>query len=267
MPQSKNRSSSTPPPPPRGLLARLSAPEPEPAWTLATVVMTFVGGLLAFIAGSFVTLSWLPDQPYAPIAGWTLGGLITIIFIMQTRTARARRGDPRAADPDPLRLRRAGGAPLIFVLFLSLGLAILIDLIGAGIGGGFVRAPELLGVSLNAGLFPLLLALLFMVVVQPIAEELIFRGVAYPALRAAFGFGLAIAFSAGLHGLFHLIVYPPNYGDLPALNQLWFGLAIPSLDALVIALVRAHQRSTRASIVAHIGFGLFAVLKALALGG
>lgn len=252
------------PPAPRGLLARIAAPEPEPAWTLAAVIMTFVGGLLAFIAGSFVTLSWLPDQPYAQIAGWMLGGLITIIFVIQTRTRRPDRGD---ADPDPLRLRRTEGAALPFLLFLSLGFAILIDLIGAAVGGGFVRSPELLGLDLRGGgALTLIAALLFMVVVQPIAEELIFRGVAFPALRAAFGIGMTVFFSAGLHGLFHLVVYPPNYTNLPIPNQLWFGLAIPFLDAVVITLVRAHQRSTRAAIVAHMGFGLFAVLKVLALG-
>jgi len=254
----------SPTPAPRGLLAHMAAPEPEPTWTLAAVVMTFVGGLLAFIAGSFVTLSWLPDQPFAQIAGWTLGGLITIIFVVQTRTNRST---ARGADRDPLRLRRTAGAPLPFLLFLSLGFAILIDLIGAGIGGSFERSPELLGLDLRGGgILALVFALLFMVVVQPIAEELIFRGVAYPALRTAFGFGLTVFFSAGLHGLFHLIVYPPNYPTLPAPNQLWFGLAIPFLDAVVITLVRAHQGSTRAAIIAHMGFGLFAVLKVLALG-
>jgi len=243
-------------------------PEAPPAWRFGAVVLTFAAAVAAFIAGSYVTLVWLPDQPYAAVAGWTIGAFITIIFVVQTRTRRPNFRD--ATDPDPLRLiAQPNTAPAVLLLLIALGFAMLIDLFSAALTGGFQRSPELLGLDLRGGglLIGVFFALLFMVIAQPIAEELVFRGVAYPALRAAFSLGPTLLLGALLHASFHLIIYPPNYPFVEIGVRLWWGVGVPFLDALVIGVVRAHQRSTRAAIIVHAGFGLFAVLKLLALAG
>lgn len=259
----------TPPPArpealPNGIRARLATPEPAPNWTLGFVVLTFIAAVICFIIGSIVALTWLPDQPFAVLIGWTLGAVLITLFVVQLRLRRAHFRD---ADPDPLKLRpRDDGAPAFLILFVALGFAIAIDLISASLTGGFSRPPELLGIDLRGGnLAAWLFAILFMVAAQPIAEEIVFRGVAYPALRAAFGLGMTLLFCAGLHAIFHLIVYPPNYPFTEAGVRLWWGLGVPFLDALVITLFRAHQKSTRAAIIAHAAFGLFAVIKLLVL--
>ncbi|MBC7814346.1 MAG: CPBP family intramembrane metalloprotease, partial [Burkholderiales bacterium] len=107
-------------------------------------------------------------------------------------------------------------------------------------------------------------AVLLMVLAQPIAEELVFRGILFPALRAATGAWAGLFLSALLYGTFHLLTYaPPQEG----LVGVWYGLFAPLLAGLVIGGIRAYTGSTRAAIVMHVGFGIFAVLKALTITG
>ena len=42
---------------------------------------------------------------------------------------------------------------------------------------------------------------------------------------------------------------------------------MPAIEAAIFSLVRSYTDSTRASMAAHLTFGLFAVIKLLALSG
>jgi membrane protease YdiL (CAAX protease family) len=116
-------------------------------------------------------------------------------------------------------------------------------------------------VPLNVDLFSWVLAFLLLVVLQPIAEELVFRGVVYPALRANFGAWLGFGMVVVLYALFHLVAYAPQPPNL------WYGFFMPLLVGAVITFTRAYTGSTRAAIIAHAAFGLFALLKAFAISG
>jgi MFS-type transporter involved in bile tolerance (Atg22 family) len=61
-----------------------------------------------------------------------------------------------------------------------------------------------------------------------------------------------------VYGLFHAFVYTST-------NNTWHLFIAPFLIGLFMSAVRAYTRSTRAAIVAHVGFGLFALLKLLAV--
>jgi uncharacterized protein len=104
----------------------------------------------------------------------------------------------------------------------------------------------------------------FLVVVQPIAEELVFRGVTYPALRASLGPLAGIVATSISYALFHLLTYTSAAMDV---STLWFTFALPLIEGLVLTLIRAYTGSTRAAIVGHMAFGLFAILKLITLSG
>ncbi len=241
----------------RNLLARAGAPEPTPPWSLSSALLTIAFAFIALIIGSAVALIWLGEQDYTPLAGLVLGGILIILFVLQTR--RADLGALRLYPSNP---------PLLFIMFIALGAAIILDLLSLAVTREFLPKPELLGLRPGAlGAVQWLAAGVFLVIIQPIAEGLVFRAVALPALRTMLGaWGGLIAASLGA-GVFHLALYPPNYHTLSSLVPLWYGLLIPAVEALFFGLVRGYTGSTRASIAAQVAFGIFAVLKLLAIAG
>jgi membrane protease YdiL (CAAX protease family) len=242
------------------LLARLRTPEPAPPWSTASALLTAVGALLAFIAGTFFAQVWLEGQVYALLAGWALGGLLTVIFVLRQRRAPQQ----RAA------LRLAGGTtPLPFIVFLSFGAALALDLLAISVTSRFLPAPALLGIGLEtSGAAALIFAALFVLIAQPLAEELVFRGVALPALRTALGARFGLVATAALSAVFHLLIYPASYtavdSGVSPLAALWYSGVTPFLAALVFGSVRVVTGSTRLAIAAHVAFGLFALLRLLA---
>jgi membrane protease YdiL (CAAX protease family) len=246
------------------LLKRMTRLEPAPPWGGGTVILMIVSAFLLLIAGSFFALSWLPATPESKLFGWGLGGVAIIALV----TLRIRQ---KPEQREALRLRPSG-TPLPFVLFIAVGFALAFDVLSLAItGGAFLPAPELIGAEAQSSLVTYALAILVLVVLQPISEELVFRGYAFPWLRVSFGAWGGLLLASALSAFFHFLMFPPDYRsaypDIGQFPMLWFGLALPFLDALVISATRAITGSTRAAIVAHAGFGLFAVLKLLALAG
>jgi len=242
-------------------LARLNPPESAPPWGLPAAALAIVGAFVAMIAVSVFVGTWLGERPATLLIGWTFGGLAVLAFVLQSRRS--------APDRAALRLTRTRMV-LPLLLALNIAIAMLLDLLSLGVTGQFLPVSELLPLAQQPGeVASWLFAVVFMVIVQPIAEELVFRGVTLPALRATFGGWAGILASAILYGVFHFVVYSPTY---PALypdatrdTALWYGLLLPSLDGLVFSLVRARAGSTRAAIIAHAAFGIFALLKLLYL--
>jgi membrane protease YdiL (CAAX protease family) len=70
--------------------------------------------------------------------------------------------------------------------------------------------------------------------------------------------------SAILYAVFHLLSFPPAGSDF---NGLWYGQILPFVAGLIFGAVRLYTGSTRAAILAHVGFGLFAIVKMLTLAG
>lgn len=233
-------------------LRSLSNPEAEtPPWGLFTAVGIPVFLLVALILGSVMILSLLGTSGFASLLGWIVGSAVAAAYIYATF-----RRDQAALRLGPTSVR------LFVVLLFAFGMAVLIDLIDVGVTGNFLPAPELMWlVGANAGIAGWLAALLLMLVTQPVAEELAFRGVLYPSMRHLLGGWPGLLVCALAYGLLHLLAYPP-----PVETHLWHTFITPALNGLVISGVRANTRSTRAAIVAHIGFGIFALIKLLAIG-
>ncbi|GIL08608.1 MAG: hypothetical protein BroJett033_1190 [Chloroflexota bacterium] len=235
------------------LLRRLARPEPPPPWGLFAAVNAALVGLIAIVAGSFIGLSVFGDQPAALLTGWTIGSLVTVIFV----AVACRQPAERAA----LRLE-AGDSRLYLVLLFSLGMAVVFDLVIMALSGGFLPTPELLDLYVQPdSALAWVIAAALLLAAQPIAEELVFRGMLFPAARARFGPWAALLLTAALYAAFHFIAYARP--GLPLAHA----LAAPLLAGLLLTGVRAYTGSTRAAIIAHAAFGLFALLKLLALVG
>ncbi len=237
--------------------ARISAPEPAPPWSLTTALLTIAFAFVAMIVGSVVALVWAGDLSYTLLAGWTLGGILIAAFVWQTRR---RQWDALYLIP--------ARVPLVFVMFVTFGCAIGLDLLSLTLTGEFLPKPELLALNLGSmGVFDWGFAIAFMVIIQPVAEGLVFRGVALPAVRTLLGTWGGMIVTAILAGVFHYLIYSPNYASAATITPLWYGLIVPIIEAAIYSLVRGYTGSTRAAMAAHLTFGLFAVIKLLALAG
>ncbi|GAB4514289.1 MAG: hypothetical protein OHK0046_16150 [Anaerolineae bacterium] len=227
-----------------------------PPWGMAAALGAIFAMLISLIIGTVLADVLLGSTPEAFMTGWAIGMVLTIFFVLFTRQN----------DQAALRLG-ATRARLPLVLLGMIGVAAALDLLSAIVTGNqTLAAAELLNFSRSeVNFFGWLVAFLFLVILQPIGEELVFRGMAYPALRAAAGRGLALVLCAGFHAMFHFIAYPPSPENRTIL--LWYGLVLPFLDALIFTQVRASTGSTRAAIVAHAAFGLFALLKVFTFSG
>jgi membrane protease YdiL (CAAX protease family) len=231
------------------ILKRITQVEAPPPWGMGAAALTFFAAFLAIIAGTLFAFSIFNEAArYREIIGWTISMALIVALVLQTR--RSDRAALKLQPPD---------LPLPVILLIAFGFAVTIDLIGLAITRELRSAPELLNIGAPDALGWLFI-IAFMLIAQPIAEELVFRGVLFPVLRTLTGAWGGLALSALVYGLFHLLAYPPAPGA-PPVAGLWYGLAQPLLAGLVIGALRAYTGSTRAAIIAHAAFGLFALLK------
>jgi hypothetical protein len=245
-------------PPKPSLLKHIGARQAAPPWGVVTALIAPVAAFMAFVAGTFAAQVWLEGQPFVLLAGWTIGALLTTIFVLWWKR--------RPADRAALKLA-PGTTPLPFVLFLAFGAALAIDLLALSVTGRFLPSPETLGVNLRlGGPVEWVFAIAFLLVAQPFAEELVFRGLSLPALRASLGPWAGLVVTAVLSAMFHVAVYPASYaafGEIGPFAVLWYSAVTPFLAALVLGVFRVVTGSTRSAIAAHTAFGLFALLKLL----
>jgi membrane protease YdiL (CAAX protease family) len=237
--------------------------EPAPPWSVLAAVATTVVAIASVFIGTTLASLALGNTPPAIISG-TIGGMMLLGLFIAVRFGR-RPEQAEALRLGPSRL------PLPIVLLLSVGIALLFDLFGLMVTGVAWPLTELLPlfqftganalVALQSDILVWVLAALLSVVALPIAEELAFRGVILPALRASLGLWAGFLITAVLNAVFHLIAFAPAFTGSWVI--LWYALFLPFIDALYLNWVRLHTGSTRAAIVAHMGLGIVAVLRAL----
>jgi membrane protease YdiL (CAAX protease family) len=262
------------------LLARIGAHEPELPFSTAAGL----SGLVALVVGLLLvgpTVALLiPGLPpnVVLLLGWTLGGLLAIGFIyIRLKTPIQRAALWAATQPAPPKGKKASAPAvdlpgltaqeLFFMLLLGVGFAITLDVISGRVTNTFLPEPELRALYTPGQPIPILgwiLAAVFMIGVQPLAEELAFRGLLLPALRRLTGPWPGHLLTALAGAVFHQVAYATPGGDF---NAVWFGFIAPLLTNLLFGSIRLHSGSTRAALLAHIGFGLFALVKLVTLPG
>jgi membrane protease YdiL (CAAX protease family) len=237
------------------IFSRIGEPEEVPPWSSLDVANAVSVLLISIIlVGSAAAYLIFRDAPLAVLVGWIIGCLLSVLY---DGYVLARQPERRAA----LHLNVAYGIPVPLMMLFGLGVAILIDLMGRATTGLFILTPELANAR-QFGIVEWALALVFMVGAQPIAEEIVFRGILLPKARVWIGVWGATLFCSTTYALFHFLVYPPPTQDN---STYWFAFMMPLLAGAFFCLVRAYTSSTRAAILMHAAFGLFAVLRAFVL--
>jgi len=240
-----------------GWMAKLAQPQtPAPwslfdvgsAWIVLFLATAMLGPALVLPTGGQPTLTVL-------LLGWLIGQMVTLGFVYITR-----RRQPESFNA--LRIVKTR-QPIPFLLLIGAGLILTLDVIGALGSGIFLQSPELAGISTSIPI-DWFFAAVFMVIVQPITEEIVFRGLTLPKLREVMGGRGGWVASAILFALFHFLVYGARLAGTVAF---WYAFIVPLLMGLFLGAIRITSGSTRAAIIVRMGGGLFAVLAAFALQG
>ncbi|MDE2853710.1 MAG: CPBP family glutamic-type intramembrane protease [Chloroflexota bacterium] len=242
------------------LMAKLTLPEAhEPPWSLLNALLAVLAMFicLAIIGPSFIaiiTASATPT-PFALMASWSLGMALTSLFVLVSR--RSSEESWRA-----LRLSRGELAlPLALIIGLAIGLTL--DLIAILTAGRFLPDAQIWALQ-TGGLPSLALAALLLVVLQPLAETLVFHAILLPRLRWRLGHWLGLAITAAVYaGLHYLIFFQTS--DANFLR--WHGLVLPMLLGISFGLLKVFSQSSLVALIARMGAGLIFLLTALALVG
>ena len=243
------------------LRAKLSlAEDAAPPWSLLSALLAAAVLLICLIVmGPALASLLLRSQeitPFLLMLSWALGMGLGIVFVLVNR-----RSSPESWAA--LRLR-PGHLPRPLVLLLGVAIALAMDLVVNLGGGEFQSVPEIYGFN-SQGAAGLLLAALLLILLQPLAESLVFQAILLPSLRWRLGPWLGVFAASALFVALHLLVFWSAYAD--KYDLAWHGLVYPALMGLAFSLLRVYTASSSAVIIARMGAGLMFFLTALAIFG
>lgn len=247
----------------RRILQRIAQPEPAPPWSIVYATASAFGAFAAVLIGTAIGTIFGDPTPFVTALSWIIGMVIITAYFMLSRNRTE--ADARAlalAIPTPR-------WPLLMLLSFGVGAAF--DLLSIFITGErqviaeFAPLFNSTSAAIGDNITTWILLGLLLIVFQPVAEGIVFRGIAYPALRSALGSGQGFVMTAVWYGIFHLVAYStPGAGTFATW---WYTLLLPIVCGLYLGGVRAYTGSTRASIFAQMGLGMFFLVRAITLLG
>ncbi len=222
---------------------------PVAPWSLPRALLATLSLLAALALGALLALLLTDGAPPAALAGWSAGAALVLLALR----ARFRRSG--AALP-----LQPGGTPVALALLTGVAAALFLDTLALAPGGSGLPTPELAALVIRPATpvgWPL--AALYLLLLQPLAEGLVFRGLLQPALQARASRRAALLLTALAWALFHLLAYTGAPGSADPATLFLSRLAL----GLLLGILRARNVSARASIVAHTGINLFFLLRLL----
>ncbi|MDE2774300.1 MAG: hypothetical protein OXI77_00035 [Chloroflexota bacterium] len=242
------------------LKEKFSFPEAsEPPWSLPSAALTVFAMFICLttIGPSFVAIAANSPilSPAELMASWSLGMALSAVFVLVRSRASA---EGWAA----LRMSRGELAlPLAPIIGVAIGLTI--DLM-ANLTFGRFLPPAQIWVLQSGGSLGLILAALLLVVLQPLAETLVFQAVLLPRLRWRLGHRFGLAATATVYTGLHYLIF---FHTFVAYHLRWHGIALPLLLGIAFCLLKVFSQSSLVVLVARMGAGLIFLLTALAVGG
>lgn len=243
------------------LRAKLSLPEAAaPPWSPLSAALTALVLLICLtVVGPALASLLLGSQTITPILlmlSWALGLGLAIVFALVNR---------RSSHESWAALRLIPGhLPRPLVLLLGVAIALALDLVVSLASGCFLPVPEVYGFQLY-GAAGLILAALLLILLQPLAESLVFQAILLPSLRRRLGPWPGVIATSALTVALHLLVFWSAYADKYDLT--WRGLVFPALIGLAFCLLRVYTGSSSAVIIARMAAGLMFFLTALTVVG
>jgi membrane protease YdiL (CAAX protease family) len=207
--------------------------------------------LVASVVASLVSVSPAPAAA-GFLLGWMTGLVLTGAFVLvrwrqsAVKFAALMAGDSRF--------------PLPVMGLIGIGAALTADLIAAW-GSEFGVVAALRGLETSPQ--TLLLAGVFLLLVQPVTEALVFAGVLLPRLRASAGAWPGLLLTAFFFAGYHYLVFGAR---LMGSAALWYGFMLPLIIGLVMLIMRVYANSTRAAMTVHAGSGFVALAVLLITG-
>ncbi len=218
--------------------------------------------LIAFFMSFFLLNTLLEDRPEPTIMLGTslLSGLLLIGFtfqytgvsIRQAREDKRIKGDVRLTEW--LALDAPMEIPLWGMAMVGFSLAVLVDTIGLVLGVPPLSLPIPLADISEDELSLFSLAAFTLLIVRPLAAELIFRGVWYPALVKQMPPLYAVGVSSLVFAILQYLTDP---------QYLWWGFFTPLAIGICTGIARAASKSTQTALVIHMMFSLFIILRAI----
>ena len=194
-------------------------------YTLALILAAVTLGVIAGMNGlqGEVLAETVKAQIIPPALGFWIASLFAgVLMILCAQALAARRfgavwHQAIGLVPVPWTGRLAGQMAMIFLGYFGWAALVIASL--NALWPAQVVMPEITSAAPGAGAAAPI-AFLFIAIITPIAEELIFRGYTFARLRSVFSPALAIGLSAGLFAMAHF-----NGGILHPLITLYLGLA------------------------------------------
>ena len=205
-------------------MAKLSVPEAAaPPWSapgaMLTVAVSFICLIVVGPALASLLLGSETISPSLLTLSWNLGFALTIVFVLVNR--RSSPASWRALNLQP------GNLPVPFALLVGIAIALAIDLVISLAGGRFLPIPELIGIY-DLSPESLLAAGLLLVLLQPVAETLVFHAVLLPSLRWHFGPRAGVLVTSLGFTLLHLVVF--SGANRAIYVNPWYDIVYPLLD-------------------------------------
>ncbi len=242
------------------LWRRIGEKQAMPPWGIFTALAMAIGAFVSIVLGALIAGSFSEQSTTSILLAYCMGMGFTalLVTVMCNRTP---------ADGVALAMGKAN-ARIPLILMLSFGFGAVLDLLTLIVTGRPYILPEITsagGISQmnQAGFSAWFLAGLLLLVLQPIAEGLVFRGVAYPVLRAILGSRAGFFMAAAWFGIFHMLAYVSASGS-GDFNGLWVTAIVPIVIGLYLNVIRAATESTRISMIAQVGLSLFLLVRVFA---
>ena len=243
------------------LKAKLTLPETSaPPWSLVSAALTAIALLISLIlVGPALASLLLGSQevtPFLLMLSWSLGMALTVIVVLVNRRSSAE-------SWKALQLG-SGNLPRPIVLLIGVAIALAIDLIVSLASRQFLPVPAIFGFQ-SQGAASLMLAAFLLILLQPLAESLVFQAILLPSLRWTLGPWGGVFATSALFVALHVLVFWAAFAT--SYNFFWYGIIYPGLTGFAFCLLRVFTASSSAVVIGRMGAGLIFLLTALAIFG
>ncbi len=240
---------------------KCSSPEvAPPPWSLFSAAITVFAMLVALIsvgpALASILLGGEAISHFLLMLSWCFGMTFAIVFVLASR---------RSSDGmwSALCLRR-GHLPLPFALLIGVAIALSVQLFVSLASSKFYAIPELFDFW-EVEPKNIVSAALLLILLQPVAETLVFQAIALPSLRWNLGPWIGVLLTSVLFTLLHLSVF--SAANRAIYINPWYDNVYPFLTCFAFSMLKVYSGSNSAVIIGRMGAGLVFFLTGLAVAG